>query len=390
MEQKFQRAKRTEAIPPYLFFRIDQLKREAIARGIDIINLGIGDPDLPTPKHLIDKLAVAANNPLYHQYPPYEGFLTFREAVAQWYKTRFNVDLDPKTEVITLIGSKEGIGHIPLAFINPGEKVLIPDPGYPVYLSGTIFAGGKPQFYALKKRNGFLPNLSTLEKKVCPKTKLMFLNYPNNPTGATVTVSFFEQVVEFAKRHNLIICHDAAYTEISFDGYQPPSFLQAKGAKEVGIEFHSLSKTFNMTGWRIGFAVGNPEILSGLLFIKSNLDSGVFGAIQEVGIAALTGDMRSVQEMREIYQRRRDVLVSGLESCGIKVNKPLAGFYVWVAVPQGYTSMEFTEKLIQEAGIVTTPGIGFGQYGEGYIRMTLTTAESRLAEAVDRIAKIKI
>ncbi|MDI6783614.1 MAG: LL-diaminopimelate aminotransferase [bacterium] len=390
MVDKFSRAKRTEQIPPYLFFRIDELKREAIARGVDIINLGIGDPDLPTPRNIIQKLGEAANNPKYHQYPPYEGFIRFREAIAQWYKHRFNVELDAQKEVVTLIGSKEGIGHIPLAFIEPGDKVLIPDPGYPVYLSGTIFAGGKPQFYPLKKRNGFLPNLAALEKKIGPRTKLMFLNYPNNPTGATATVEFFEQIVELAKKYRFIVCHDAAYTEISFDGEQPPSFLQARGAKEVGIEFHSLSKTFNMTGWRIGFAVGNAEILSGLLFIKSNLDSGVFGAIQEAGITALTGDMTCVEELRNIYQRRRDVLVQGLKRCGLSVNNPKAGFYVWLEVPKGYTSMQFTEKLLQETGIVTTPGNGFGKYGEGYIRMTLTTSEERLAEAVDRIAQIKI
>jgi LL-diaminopimelate aminotransferase len=292
--------------------------------------------------------------------------------------------------VITLIGSKEGIGHIPLAFIEPGDKVLIPDPGYPVYLSGTIFAGGKPQYFPLKKRNGFIPNLAAIEKKIGPKTKLMFLNYPNNPTGATVSIEFFNQVVALAKKHNIIVCHDAAYTEISYDGYQAPSFMQATGAKDVGIEFHSLSKTCNMTGWRIGFAVGNAEILSGLLFIKSNLDSGVFGAIQEAGITALSGDMGYVTELRNIYQQRRDILVKGLTRCGLSVTIPKAGFYVWVDVPKGYSSMEFTEKLLQEAGIVSTPGVGFGKYGEGFIRMTITTSESRLAEAVDRIAKIKL
>jgi LL-diaminopimelate aminotransferase len=361
------------------------MKQEALAQGVDLINLGVGDPDLPTPKPIIEKLQQAAEQPVNHRYPSYEGLLSFREAVANWYLKRFNVKLDPEKEVLSLIGSKEGIGHIPLAFVNPGEKVLVPDPGYPVYKAGTIFSGGIPILMPLWKENNFLPDLASISLKDAQETKLMFLNYPNNPTTAVSTKEFFKEVIEFAAKHNIIICHDAAYTEVAYDGYKPLSFLEVEGAKEVGIEFHSLSKTYNMTGWRIGFAAGNAKILSGLGAIKTNLDSGVFQAIQEAGITALSCHQQEMEQTRSQYQQRRDIMVQGLLNLGYQLEIPLATFYIWIKVPQSYSSTEFAALLLKKAGIVVTPGVGFGQYGEGYFRITLTTTEERLTEALDRL-----
>ncbi|WP_447975173.1 LL-diaminopimelate aminotransferase [Nitrospira sp. Kam-Ns4a] len=380
-------AGRIKSLPPYLFAAIDEMKRAALARGVDIINLGIGDPDLPTPAPIIERLKQAAADPKHHQYPSYEGMLSFRQAVANWYRRRFGVMLDPATEVLTLIGSKEGIGHIPLAFVDPGDVVLVPSPGYPVYPVGTSFAGGVPYVMPLLKQNGFLPDLDAVPKDVARRAKLMFLNSPNNPTSVVMSKDYFARAVAFAQEHRIIVCHDAAYSEIYYDGRRPPSFLEAPGAKEVGIEFHSLSKTFNMTGWRIGFAVGNQQVLQGLLKIKSNLDSGVFQAVQEAGITALDLDDTLTPDLRRIYQERRDVLVPGLQQLGLEVDLPPAAFYVWVTVPKGYTSTSFTAHLLEKAGIVTTPGNGFGEPGEGYIRMTVTTSKERLAEAVERIKK---
>lgn len=380
-------ANRIKDLPPYLFASIDQMKQEAIRKGMDIINLGVGDPDLPTPPNIVKRLQAAAEDGRNHQYPSYEGLLTFRQAVARWYQKRLGVTLDPASEVLTLIGSKEGIGHFPLAFINPGDVALIPSPGYPVYHAGTLFAGGRSYFMPLVKENGFLPDLSAIPKGFLKKAKVIFINYPNNPTSATADRSFFEEVVAFAKRYRLMVCHDAAYSEIFFDGQRPASFLEVKGAKEVGIEFHSLSKTFNMTGWRIGFAVGNPKILAGLGKVKSNLDSGVFQAVQEAGIEALGCDDRILEEIRKTYQERRDLLVPGLKRLGLKVDLPKAAFYVWVAVPRRYNSAKFTALLLSKAGIVTTPGNGFGDFGEGYIRMTLTVKKERLGEALQRLEK---
>ncbi|HLB95051.1 MAG TPA: LL-diaminopimelate aminotransferase [Nitrospiria bacterium] len=381
-------AHRIRGLPPYLFAAMDQLKQKALQKGADLINLGIGDPDLPTPAPVIKRLQQAAENPKNHQYPSYEGLLTFREAAADWYRRRFGVHLDPKTEVLTLIGSKEGIGHVPLAFINPGDVALIPDPGYPVYHAGTLFAGGHSHFMPLKKDRNFLPEFDRIPKSILKKAKLLFINYPNNPTSATATRSFFEEVVRFARRHQLIVCHDAAYSEIYFDGIRPPSFLSVPGAKEVGIELHSLSKTYNMTGWRIGFAVGNRQILAALGMVKSNLDSGVFQAVQEAGIAALNMDDDGLEEIRKVYQERRDLLVTGLIGMGLSVDPPKATFYVWAAVPRGLTSARFAAMLLDRAGIVTTPGNGFGKAGEGYIRMALTVPKERLGEAVTRLERV--
>ena len=381
-------AGRIKTLPPYLFAAIDEMKQKAIARGVDIINLGIGDPDLPTPTPIIDRLKETAGNPKHHQYPSYEGMLSFRSAVADWYRRRFAVSLDPTSEVLTLIGSKEGIGHIPLAFVDPGDIVLVSSPGYPVYPVATAFAGGESYLMPLLKQNGFLPDLQAVPKDIARRTKLMFINSPNNPTSVVASKEFFQRVVAFAQEHHIIVCHDAAYSEIYFDGQRPASFLEVDGAKEVGIEFHSLSKTYNMTGWRIGFAVGNKAVLSGLGRVKSNLDSGVFQAIQEAGIAALHLDDHVTEGLRKIYQARRDVLVPGLRQLGLEVEMPRAAFYVWVTVPKGYTSTSCAAHLLEKTGVVTTPGNGFGQPGEGYIRMTVTTSKERLAEAVERIRKV--
>jgi len=381
-------AKRIEQIPPYLFAEIDKKKQEMRKKGVDLIDLGIGDPDLPTPKLIIERLKTAAENPRNHRYPSYEGMIEFRTAVARWYEKRFSVHLDPQTEVLSLIGSKEGIAHIPLAFVNPGDYTLVPSPGYPVYRVSTLFAGGTPYFLTLRKENGFLPDLSEIPKEVAKKAKLLFINYPNNPTSAIAEKSFFEEVVSFARRYEIIVCHDAAYSEIAFDGYQPLSFMEVDDAKEVGIEFHSLSKTFNMTGWRIGFAVGQAEIVSTLGRIKTNIDSGVFQAIQEAGTEALIHFDTPFPEIISIYERRRDVLVKGLREIGLDVDLPRATFYVWFPVPRGYTSAQFATLLIEQAGIVVTPGNGFGEGGEGYIRMALTIDEKRLEEAIKRLKQI--
>ena len=381
-------AERIRTLPPYLFAAIDEMKQAAIARGVDIINLGIGDPDLPTPDPILERMQQAVTDPQHHQYPSSSGMLSFRTAVAGWYQRRFNVTLDPKSEVVTLIGSKEGIGHVPMAFIDPGDVVLVPSPGYPVYPVSASFAGGIAHEMPLLKENGFLPDLDAIPPDVARKAKLMFLNSPNNPTSVIADTAFFSRVIAFAKEHHVIVCHDAAYSEIFYDGLRPSSFLEAEGAMDVGIEFHSLSKTFNMTGWRIGFAVGRAEVIAGLSQIKSNMDSGQFQAVQEAGITALESDDQLTAGLRDIYQERRDVLVAGLRNLGLEFDTPSATFYVWIEVPKGYTSASFTAHLLEKAGIVTTPGNGFGAPGEGYIRMALTTTKERLAEAVDRLKQI--
>ena len=373
-------------LPPYLFAEIDRMKQEVEKKGVDIIDLGIGDPDLPTPDFVIKKLQEAAVNPANHRYPSYAGLIQFRQAVAQWYKKRFNVELDPEEEMISLIGSKEGIAHIPLAFVNQGDAVLVPNPGYPVYQASTIFAGGEPIEMPLLKKNNFLPELEAIDKTKIEKIKLMFINYPNNPTASVADKKFFSRVVEFARLHKIIVCHDAAYTEITYDGYKAPSFLEVEGAKEVGVEFHSLSKTFNMTGWRIGFVVGNKEIIKGLRTLKTNIDSGVFQAVQVAGIEALADSGEVLNRMTGIYRVRRDILLEGLRSIGWEVDTPRATFYVWAKIPPGEkSSIAAAKRLLQEKGIVSTPGVGFGRFGEGYLRFALTVTKERLQEAVDRL-----
>ena len=380
-------AERVKDLPPYLFATIDKMKEEAIAKGVDLIDMSIGDPDIPTPKHIVESMRKAVKNPAHHQYPSYVGMLSFRQAVADWYKERFNVKLDPKTEVLSLIGSKEGIGHMPLAFINPGDYVLVPTPGYPVYPVATLFAGGKCHYMPLLEKNNYLPDLNAIPKNVLKKARLMFINYPNNPTAACADRAFFKKVIKFAADNNIYICHDAAYSEMYYEEEKPLSFLQIPGAKNVGIEFHSLSKTYNMTGWRIAFAVGNKDAIAGLGKIKTNIDSGIFQAIQEAGITALKTDDKVLKKLRDTYRKRRDVLYEGLTKLGLEANKPKATFYIWVKCPHGFTSSEFTAHILK-AGVLTTPGSGFGAPGEGYIRFALTVSAERTQEAVARIAKI--
>ena len=390
MALQITKAKRIKELPPYLFAEIDRRKREALARGVDLIDLGIGDPDIPTPSPIIEKLVESASKPVNHRYPNSSGMAEFREAVARWYKHRFNVALDPAKEVVSLIGSKEAIGNMAVAFVDPGDIVLVSSPCYPVYHIGTAFNGGENYFLPLKKENQFLPDLDSIPADIARQAKLLWINYPNNPTGAVADKDFFARVVEFANRYNVIVCHDAAYTEMGYDGYRPMSFLEVDGAKEVGIEFHSLSKTFNMTGWRIGMAVGNPELVGGLAQAKSNLDSGIFQAIQEAGIEALNLGDKIVEPSRKIYQERRDILVDGLRAVGLECDKPRATFYVWVSVPKGLSSAEFTATLLDEAGVVTTPGNGFGAAGEGYVRFTVCVDKTRLKEVAERIRQVKL
>jgi len=381
-------ADRVKNLPPYLFAAIDIMKQEAVKKGVDLIDLSIGDPDIPTPGHIVQSMKKAVEKPAHHRYPSYEGMLSFKQAVADWYKKRFNVKLDPKTEVLSLIGSKEGIGHIPLAFINPGDAVLVPSPGYPVYPVATLFAGGKSHIMPLLEKNSYLPDLDAVPGSVLKKAKLMFVNYPNNPTSAVAGRDFYKDVIDFAARNNIIVCHDAAYSEIYYDNRKPLSFLQIPGAKDVGIEFHSLSKTYNMTGWRIGFAVGNANVLSGLGKIKTNLDSGVFQAIQEASIEALKTKEPVLENIRDIYQERRDVLYNGLKALGFELKKPMATFYLWTKVPKGFTSSGFVTHLLENTGVLGTPGNGFGAPGEGYIRFALTVSAKRMKEAVGRIGRI--
>ncbi len=381
----FEKAERLKMLPPYLFKEIDRKKAEVKAKGVDIIDLGVGDPDLPTPPHIIEALKKAVDDPANHRYPSYSGMGGFKETVARWYGKRFGVELDPNTEVVSLIGSKEGIAHFPMAFINPGDVALVPTPAYPVYNIATLFAGGESYFMPLLAENDFLPSIEDIPVEIASKAKIMFINYPNNPTSAVAGRSFFEKVVKFARDNEIIVCHDAAYTEMAFDGYRPPSFLEVDGAKEVGLEFHSLSKTYNMTGWRIGFAVGNQEAVAGLGTVKSNIDSGVFQAVQLAGIEAIEGDQTSVREAEEVYLKRRDLMVKGLRETGLKVEPPKATFYLWIRVPEGYSSAGFSTRLLEEAGLVVTPGNGFGEPGEGYFRIALTQNMERLGEAVKRL-----
>jgi len=381
----FEVTHRLKQLPPYLFARIDQIKQEEIKKGRKLIALGIGDPDLPTPEFIIKRLELAARNPENHQYPSYWGMREFRQASARFLEKRFGVHVNADTEVLALIGSKEGIAHIPLAFVNPGEAALVPDPGYPVYNSATLFADGIPLPFRLREENGFLPDFADLERlvKTGPKTKLLFLNYPNNPTGAVATREFFSEVVRFAKKHEIIVCHDNAYSELFFDGKAQPSFLELPGAKDVGVEFHSLSKTFNMTGWRVGFVAGNSRVIEGLAKVKTNIDSGIFNACQEAGIEALDRYEPFCTELRAVYQKRRDILVPALRRAGLSCHTPEATFYVWCKLAAGLKSEDFVLSLIRKQGIVSTPGTGFGLGGEGFVRFTLCSDASVLKQVAE-------
>ena len=378
--------------PPYPFAALAARKRELVAKGADLIDFGIGDPDLPTPAHIVEALCRAAHDPATHRYDESGlGIPELRSAIAAWYEKRFGVALNPENEILRLIGSKDGIAHLPWAVINPGDIALIPDPAYPVYLRAVRFAGGEPHIMPLLPEAGYLPDLDAITANVASRAKIMWLCYPNQPTAAVCDLDFYRRVVAFAERHKILVALDLAYSEVTFDGYIAPSILQVDGAKEVAIEFHSLSKTYSMTGWRIGFAVGNAPAIKALGDLKSNVDSGVFAAIQHAAVAALTGPQDCVQEMREEYRKRRDILVDGLRAMGCPVEKPKGSFYVWAPVPAGTNSAEFAEMLLSEAGIISTPGSAYGKYGEGFVRFSLTVeggkqgSQARVREAVARM-----
>lgn len=385
---RFQPAQRIRSLPSYLFAEIDRKIAAARERGADVIKLGIGDPDRPTPQYIVERAQIEVAKPQNHPYPPAEGMTAFKEAIARYYLKRHGVKLDPQREVTVLIGSKEGIAHISACFTEAGDVNLVPDPGYPVYSLGTMFAGGQPVLMPLLAENNYLPDLNSIPGEIAQRAKLMFLNYPNNPTGAVAPLEFFAQAADFGRSHNSIICHDMAYGEVAFDGYLPPSILEVPGAKACCIEFGSLSKTFNMTGWRIGYAVGCAEVIEVLTRYKTNIDSGAFRAIQYTGIEALANPQAEthIQEMRAVYQERRDVVVNALRELGIDVKTPKASFYVWAPIPEGFaSSTEFVGALLDATGVVVTPGRGFGQYGEGYFRIALTVEAPRMAEAMGRI-----
>ncbi len=380
-------ARRMERIPPYLFADLNRKRAALKERGVDVIDISIGDPDLPTPDHIIEALARAARDPSTHTYPPYEGTREFRDAVAGWYARRFGVTLDPEREVLTLIGSKEGLAHLPWVFVNPGDVALVSDPGYPVYATATLMAEGEPYPVPMSRERGWQPDLRAIPDEVARRAKLFFLNYPNNPTAGVAGLAFFQEVVEFARRWDVLVVHDNTYSEIAYDGYRPPSFLQVPGAREVGVELHSLSKTYCMTGWRLGFAVGHPGAIQALGTLKTNIDSGQFVAIQAAGVAALTGPDAPVRERVATWQARRDAVVAGLRNIGLDVPVPRATFYLWVPVPEGYDSVGFAGHLLEHAGVVVAPGSGYGQRGEGYVRLSLTTSDDRFAEAIRRIGR---
>jgi LL-diaminopimelate aminotransferase len=379
-------ARRIENLKPYLFVEINKKIAEKKAKGEEIVSFAIGDPDIPTPSHIINGLCQAAQDPANHRYPESEGLPELRKAIAEWYKRRFNVDLNPATEVLPLIGSKEGIGHIAFCVIDPGDIALVPDPAYPVYAIGTQLAGGRPYYLSLKESNGFLPNLNGIRDDILQRTKVLWINYPNNPTGAVADLSFFNMVVEFAKKHNILVCHDGPYSEVAFDGYQPTSFMQAEGAKDIGIEFHSLSKSYNMTGWRIGMVVGNAQAVGALRTLKSNLDSGIPQAIQYMAIEAFKGPQDSIAEHNNIYQRRRDLICEVLNNIGLEVKPPRASLYVWAKVPEGYNSVDFTADLLDQVGVAVTPGVGYGRSGEGYVRLSLTISDVSLVKGLSRLS----
>ncbi len=379
-------ARRIRDLPLYLFVELDRKIEEKRRRGEDVISLGVGDPDLPTPEHIVEACCRAARKPENHQYPSHEGMPEFRGAVAERYRIDYGIDVDPESEVMALIGSKEGIHNAPFAFADPGDVVLYPEPGYPVYRTGALFAGATPHPMPLLKDNSFLPDLDAIPRKALKNVKLMWINYPNNPTASVAGLDFLRAAVDFASDHNIVLCSDEAYSRIAFDGYRPPSVLQMRGAKDVAIAFNSLSKTYNMTGWRIGYAVGGRECISALGKVKTNVDSGASQIIQEAAVAALKSSQECVEENIGIYQERRDVLAKGLKKLGFDFDIPKATFYFWLPV-EG-SSMAFADRLLDEAGVVCTPGIGFGEHGEGYVRLALTQPVERIKEALERMEKV--
>jgi LL-diaminopimelate aminotransferase len=379
-------AKKIETLPPYLFAEIDRKVAAKRAQGMDVISLGIGDPDMPTPPHIVDELCRAVREiPATHRYPSYEGMPAYRQAAADWCERRFGERFDADTEVLALIGSKEGLAHLLVAYLDPGDVVLVPDPGYPAYAAGAILTSGVPYLMPLRRENDFLPDLGSIPRDVLAKTKLMFINYPNNPTSAIVRDGFFEVVVAFAKKHDILVCHDNAYSDIAFDGYEPPCFLATPGARDVGIELFSLSKLYNMTGWRCAFAVGNPEAIAAFRKVKTNVDSGIFSAVQYAGIAALESPPEVIAGICATYARRRDIAMPIIRELGLEASEPKATIYIWVTVPDGHTSSSFATLVLDKAGVVVSPGAAYGPSGEGYVRLSLTLPDERLVEAMERI-----
>jgi LL-diaminopimelate aminotransferase len=378
-------ARRVQQLQPYLFAQISKKIAAKREQGVDIISFGVGDPDLPTPKHIIDALVEAARDPANHRYPETDGLPELRRAIAGFYERRFGLGLDADREVVPLIGSKEGIGHIPLCLIDPGDLALVPDPGYPVYPVSVQFAGGTAYELPMSEDRGFLPDLEAIPADLAWQAKLLWLNYPNNPTSAVADLGFFERAVAFAKKYEIVIVHDMAYSEVAYDEYVPPSFLQAKGARDIAIEVHSLSKSYNMAGWRIGMAVGNADLIDALMRVKTNLDSGIPNAIQRMAIAALEGPQDCIAEHNRVYQRRRDKLVEALRGIGLRVTPPKASLYVWAGLPGGMKSVEFAERVLDQTGVVVTPGIGYGRNGEGYVRLSLSVPDERLDEGIRRL-----
>ena len=372
-------------LKPYPFVEISRIIAEKRAAGADVVTFGIGDPDIPTPQPIIDRLLQASEHPPNHRYPETDGLPEMRRAMAHWYENRFGVTLDPDTEVLPLIGAKEGIGHVAFCFLDPGDLALIPDPAYPVYEVGTMFAGAESHVMPLRESNGWLPELDAIPADAARAAKLMWLNYPNNPTSAVASLEDFASAIAYCKQHDIALMHDAAYSEIGYDGYRANSFLQVDGARDIGLEFHSLSKTYNMTGWRIGMAVGNADMIKALFQIKANLDSGIPQAIQEMAMEALTGPQDSVQDNVNIYQGRRDRVIQALNRMGLEVEVPRSSLYIWPRVPAGFTSAEFAARLLEEIDIVVTPGSSYGQYGEGYIRLSLTTPDEQVEKGCQRL-----
>lgn len=381
---------RLKSIPPYVFAEIDKKRQAAVARGVDVINLGIGDPDQPTPKHIVEAAQEALNNPLNHRYPPFGGTKEYKEAAIKWCANRFGITIDIESEITSLIGSKEGIHNIILAFVNPGDVVLLPDPAYPVYKSSTLLAGGTPHAMPLTDANNFLADLDAIPEAVAKKAKIMFLNYPNNPTAAVCDLAYLEKAVAFAKKHDILLVHDLAYSEMTFDGYKAHSVLEVPGSKEIAIELHSLSKTFNMTGWRIGFAIGNAYAVKALAQLKSNIDTDVFRVVQVAAIAAFNGPRTDIDRCNKIYAERRDLASAALKKLGWDIRALKATFYMWLPVPTGMTSSDFSTLMLDEAGIVVPPGTAYGDCGEGYFRMSLCTDKARLEEAFKRMEKNSI
>ena len=384
------RAQRMGRIPPYLFAEIDRKVQAKKQAGIDVISLGVGDPDLPTPDRIVSSLQEAAADPANHQYPSYFGLRELREAISDWYRTRFGVELDPDTEILPTLGSKDGISHVPFAFVDPGETVLVPSPGYPVYQTGAIMADGHAYPMPLRAKNAWLPDLDEIPAEVAGRAKMMWLNYPNNPTGATAERDFLARAVDFCGRNEIILCHDAPYSEIAFDGYRPLSLLQVPGAKEVGLEFHSLSKTFNMTGWRVGWACGRAELVSMLGQLKTNIDSGIFQAVQLAAVEALRGGEQETAAACAAYARRHRKVADTLNSLGWALEPPRATFYIWAPVPRGYDSIGFAAHVLDQVAVNITPGVGFGEHGEGYFRLSVTAPDKRIDEAMDRLRRLQV